>query len=360
MPVPTPTEILAYTSKLSSVVGGPYSTDQGAAAAINIYDAQGKAYAWKADADIDSDGVAANGQANPRSLTDPWFQAQTSVMNKGHYMDPETDSFFVIPLPSSKFNYESAGIKLGAVGAVVYNGKVVYGTFADEGPANIIGEMPIEMADRLGINSDPNNGGVNSGVTYVAFKGAAAVPKDLQNQTEIDAIGQKLMADLLGQASLTPAPDVILNPAPVPAPVSGRTFNGKGWNDTIVGTQGNYKIYGLSGSDRLFGRNGDDQIDGGSGRDRIDGGLGNDILKGGANHDTFVFTSIKWGNDTIMDFRKGDVLQFSKQMVSSFSDLLKYAHDENGSTVIDVGVEQTVTLTGISASTLATTDFTFS
>src|SRR5687768_16616153 len=106
MPVPTPAEIRAYTDKLSSVVGGPYSTDQGAAATINIYDAQGKAYAWKADADIDSDGVAANGQPNPRSLTDPWFQAQTSAMNKGHYMDPEANSFFVIPLPSSKFNYE--------------------------------------------------------------------------------------------------------------------------------------------------------------------------------------------------------------------------------------------------------------
>jgi Ca2+-binding RTX toxin-like protein len=360
MPVPTPAEVLAYTDKLSSVVGGPYSTDQGAAATINIYDAQGKAYAWKADADIDSDGVAANGQPNPRLLTDPWFQGQTSAMNKGRYMDPEADAFFVIPLPSSKFDYEAAGIKLGAVGAVIYNGKVVYGTFADEGPANIIGEISMEMADRLGINSDPNNGGVSSGVTYVTFKGAAAVPKDLQSQAEIDAIGQKLMADLLGGTSSTPVPAPTPTPISVPTTVSGQTFTGKGWSETISGTQGNDKIYGLSGNDQLFGRNGDDQISGGTGKDRIDGGLGDDTLTGGSNRDTFVFQAAKWGDDTVTDFRKGDVLHFSTEVVSSFSSILKHAHDEDGGTVIEFGAEQTVTLTGVSVAKLAAANFTFS
>jgi Ca2+-binding RTX toxin-like protein len=360
MPVPTPADILAYTDKLSSVVGGSYSTDQGAAATIKIYDAQGKAYAWKADADIDSDGVAANGQPNARSLTDPWFQSQTSAMNKGQFMDPEADSFFVIPVPSSKFDYEAAGIKLGAVGAVIYNGKVVYGTFADEGPANIIGEISMAMADRLGINSDPNNGGVNSGVTYVAFKGAAAVPKDLQSQAEIDTIGQKLMADLLGGTSSTPVPASTPTPTPVPTTVSGQTFTGKGWSETITGTQGNDKIYGLSGNDHLFGKNGDDQISGGPGKDWIDGGLGNDILTGGSDRDTFVFQVAKWGHDTVTDFRRGDTLHFSKEVVSSFSSILSHAHDEHGGTVIDFGADQAVTLTGVSVATLTEANFTFS
>ena len=93
----------------------------------------------------------------------------------------------MIPLPSSRFSYKSNGIKPGSVAAVIFNNKVVYAVFADEGPNAIIGEASYATAKALGINPDPSNGGVDSGVTYIVFPGQ--VPSPVENNTAIDAKG---------------------------------------------------------------------------------------------------------------------------------------------------------------------------
>lgn len=51
-------------------------------------------------------------------------------------------------------------------------------------------------------------------------------------------------------------------------------------------------------------------ISGGSGDDTIYGAKGNDTLKGGDGSDTFVFASGD-GNDRILDYEEGDILQFT-------------------------------------------------
>ena len=58
-----------------------------------------------------------------------------------------------------RMNFESHGVQLGSVVAVVYSGKVRYGAFVDSGPQNIIGEVSYAMAELFGVNPDPSNRG---------------------------------------------------------------------------------------------------------------------------------------------------------------------------------------------------------
>ncbi len=49
-------------------------------------------------------------------------------------------------------------------------------------------------AKRLGIDPDPKTGGVEDEVLYVAFRGDAAVPKDLEDHEEATRIGLARLA----------------------------------------------------------------------------------------------------------------------------------------------------------------------
>jgi hypothetical protein len=93
----------------------------------------------------------------------------------------------VIPLPSSRFSYSKSGIRPGTTAAIIYNNRVVYAVFADEGPSNIIGEASYATARDLGINPNPKNGGVDSGVTYIVFPNS--VPSPVEKNSAIDAKG---------------------------------------------------------------------------------------------------------------------------------------------------------------------------
>jgi hypothetical protein len=107
------------------------------------------------------------------------------------------DDYVVVPLPSARFDYKAAGLALGSVIAVIYNGKIVYGVFGDEGPTAIIGEASYAMAKSLGINPDPSVGGVDSGVTYIAFTGAGAVVPKIEDHPAAVKLGEQLAATLV-------------------------------------------------------------------------------------------------------------------------------------------------------------------
>jgi hypothetical protein len=84
-------------------------------------------------------------------------------------------------------------------------------TYGDEGTPNVIGEGSIKMADRLGIDSDPRNGGFNDkdihdmgkGVMHIVFPGSSDVPiaKNRTQRTtdEIDQLGKALFAQFCKQ-----------------------------------------------------------------------------------------------------------------------------------------------------------------
>jgi hypothetical protein len=144
---------------------------------ISIF-ACGNAAYWKADMDVDCDGIQ-----TPPCNTDPQGQPQTSVVDiapKGD-VDPTVLPYFVIPLglPETTW-YTAHGIQLGQVGAVIYKGQVRYGIFADEAGGWFIGEVSYAMCQLfLGKPSagkdpcDPNTGGIDpSEISYVTFTGA--------------------------------------------------------------------------------------------------------------------------------------------------------------------------------------------
>ncbi|MFI7600345.1 glycoside hydrolase family 75 protein [Actinoplanes sp. NPDC049681] len=181
---PSASQLLAKVSSCTVVSHGKYATDDEASSTVNICK-KGSAYFWKADMDIDCDGVRTS---NCNEDTDPWYQDQTSFeTSRGRSFQADSTHYFVIPLPSSRFNYSSAGIKPGSVAAVIYNNKVVYAVFADEGPSNIIGEASYATARALGINANPENGGVDNGVTYIVFPGS--VPSPVESNSAIDSKG---------------------------------------------------------------------------------------------------------------------------------------------------------------------------
>ena len=181
---PTASQLLAKVSSCTVVSHGKYATDDGESSTVNICK-KGSAFFWKADMDIDCDGVRTS---NCNEDTDPWYQDETSFeTSKGKPFQADKTHYFVIPLPSSRFSYSSNGIKPGSVAAIIYKSKVVYAVFADEGPNNIIGEASYATAKALGIDSDPENGGVDSGVTYIVFPGS--VPSPVETNSAIDSKG---------------------------------------------------------------------------------------------------------------------------------------------------------------------------
>jgi hypothetical protein len=112
----------------------------------------------------------------------------------------------VVPLPSSRFNYQSAGIKPGNVGAVIYNNKVVYAVFADEGPDDIIGEASYATAQALGIDPNPATGGTAGPATFIVFTGT--VPSPVENNSVIDQVGAAAAAAFVGSTGPTTGPTI--------------------------------------------------------------------------------------------------------------------------------------------------------
>ena len=79
--------------------------------------------------------------------------------------------------------------------------------------------------------------------------------------------------------------------------------------DTLDGGLDNDTLLGDTGFDVLFGNAGLDTLDGGAGSDTLNGGAGDDVLTGGSNTDSFVFTALANGVDTITDFDVASLLE---------------------------------------------------
>jgi Ca2+-binding RTX toxin-like protein len=74
---------------------------------------------------------------------------------------------------------------------------------------------------------------------------------------------------------------------------------GEGGNDFVYGHGGADVLYGGAGEDRLYGDAGNDVLFGGDEGDTLRGGAGNDRLEGGEGFDTYFYSSLTDGNDTI-------------------------------------------------------------
>lgn len=106
----------------------------------------------------------------------------------------------MVPLASNGFVPKDHGIKTGShygsAGAMIDNGKLVYGPYADAGPSGVIGELSQAAAIKLGIPGSPINGGVASGVTYIVFTGANYVDP-IENLNTAATVGKTLAVKLI-------------------------------------------------------------------------------------------------------------------------------------------------------------------
>jgi Fungal chitosanase of glycosyl hydrolase group 75 len=202
-PVPTASELLAKVNAKGciQVSTGLFATDAGDPDTIPICQTDG-AFWFKADMDIDCDGIP-----NPTVCgNDPTNQTQTSFTTSTlQSFDAVTTPYYVLPNATdsdnggaqTRFNYIANNIMPGAVAAIIYNNQLTYAVFADEGPANIIGEASVATANALGIPSDPAMGGSDGPVYYIVFTGAGAVPSPVEDHNAATVLGQQLARQLL-------------------------------------------------------------------------------------------------------------------------------------------------------------------
>ncbi len=82
--------------------------------------------------------------------------------------------------------------------------------------------------------------------------------------------------------------------------------------------------------------------------DSITGGAGDDTLAGGGGDDLFVFTG---GDDTVTDFTAGagtpDVLDVTAFGFASFADVINAASQAGADTVIQLDIDDSITLLGV-------------
>lgn len=133
------------------------------------------------------------------------------------------------------------------------------------------------------------------------------------------------------------------------------------YGDSLRGDGGANRIYAGYGDDWVYGRGGDDLLYGEAGNDTLYGNEGNDTLYGGSGSDRFIF-GVGDGQDTIADFMRGsDTIVLSSGLgVSSFTQVLAKATQSSNGVLITFNTSTTLTLTGVTLSTLSERDFSFS
>lgn len=114
--------------------------------------------------------------------------------------------------------------------------------------------------------------------------------------------------------------------------------------DTLQGNQGRDTVLGGAGADLLYGGQGNDHLDGGEGNDTLSGDLGDDVLTGGAGADVLLLFAGA-GLDRVTDFTSADHVVLAQGVAFSL-------RQEGADTVIDLGDEGRMILTGVQLNTL--------
>jgi Fungal chitosanase of glycosyl hydrolase group 75 len=162
----------------------------------------GAAY-YTADMDIDCDGQKSTHCPGTGAEKDPSYFDETAFSGlDGKPLTAENTPYVVIPEEVKIPGLDQNGSG-GNIVAVIYKGQIEFAVWGDTiayqsgDSSEPIGEASVRTAVGLGIPSSPASGGVGSGVTYIAFAGTDAQPKNLEDLAEVQALGQKLLLSLL-------------------------------------------------------------------------------------------------------------------------------------------------------------------
>ncbi|MCC9152699.1 glycoside hydrolase family 75 protein [Streptomyces parvulus] len=186
-------DLLAEVRDCTPVSRGRYREDAGTPADIPVCGKRDAVY-WKADLDIDCDGVPGD-RCNSRS--DPHFSPATAfTRSDGRPLDAERLPYVVVPEPSDVWDHRKDDVRGGSLAAVVHGDRVRYAVVGDVGPADLIGEASYAAAKALGVNADPHGGGAPSDVTYIVFKGSEVEPVEDVDAAEKE--GERLVRKFMG------------------------------------------------------------------------------------------------------------------------------------------------------------------
>jgi hypothetical protein len=185
-------ELLALMGNCKVASNGTYPEPYGP---VSICSLNG-AFFWNAKMAVDCDGQTTT-QCN--SSTDPAYYNDTSFhQSDGKPLDAAKLPYVVIPQVSNRFDYVKKNIMPGAVVIVIADGKMSYGVFGDEGPADQIGEASYAMNKSLGVDPNPATGGHDGpGVRFIAFTGSEAVPSAIEDHAAAATLGAQLAAKLI-------------------------------------------------------------------------------------------------------------------------------------------------------------------
>jgi len=173
----------------------PFRSDARTAPSIALCAAPGAIW-WSGDFDVDCDGGT-----EPACRADHTFLGDTAAHDAhGRPLDASHLPYVVVPQSSNGFDFRSSGLQLGSVVAVLFGDRLAYAVIGDLGPRGVIGEGSFALAEQLGINPDPNRGGVAQGVTYIAFTGADAVSSPFEDRSRTEQIGARRATALIEAA----------------------------------------------------------------------------------------------------------------------------------------------------------------
>src|SRR5262249_18368755 len=164
-----------------------------------------------------NDGVGGNEGGDPHHRSDTSLHDAADAP-----LDARLVPYIVLPKPNpnpSRPKWDVLGIELGDLGVCFFkDGRSCAAILGDKGPNFKLGEGSMEAARELGINPDPNVGGIGPGegppgVIHILFpksrnllsKGASGMPRTAD---AIDAIRTRAMAlfDQFKHAAAPPAP----------------------------------------------------------------------------------------------------------------------------------------------------------
>ena len=172
-------------------------------------------YVFTSSGAIDCDGQAT---IHCTGTTDPAYQGQTSfTQSNGEPLNAELLPWYVLPeTPNPIFDYATRDIHGGEAGVVLYNGKMEYGVFGDERGRDsgnsaglAIGEVSYAMASVLGINPDPENGGIEKDVTYIVFTTNTNVVSPIESHSAAHTKCQSALDKMMTQ--LKPPSNLVAN-----------------------------------------------------------------------------------------------------------------------------------------------------
>jgi hypothetical protein len=176
--------------------GAPKAYNQDSKIALDYLGNAGKPGNWWA---LVTDTRKSSGTPIKQSSSDPapgYYISTTAledatkkIDDPNRYVNSEAIPYIAVPSGFSK------DFKLGDIALVINksNNKRCFAIFADIGPGNKIGEGSIFLAKQLSINSNPKNGGAQSGIVYILLKNSGK--KTVLTNTEIQGIGKAKITD---------------------------------------------------------------------------------------------------------------------------------------------------------------------